>query len=69
MSRIVIVILIYRRHKPIDSINLLDLKRRRNMFPVRYELDLSILYIRKSDFKLPQNNIQVSSSCLALRKP
>jgi hypothetical protein len=25
MSRIVIVILIYNRHKPVDSINLLDL--------------------------------------------
>jgi hypothetical protein len=36
MSRIVIVMLIYRRHKPIDSINLLDLCRRYNVFPVRY---------------------------------
>jgi hypothetical protein len=36
MSRIVIVILIYRRHKPRDSINLLGSYRRRNVFPVRY---------------------------------
>jgi hypothetical protein len=36
MSRIVIVILIYHRHKPIDSINLLDSYWRRNVFPVRY---------------------------------
>jgi hypothetical protein len=36
MSRIVIVILIYHRHKPIDSINLLGLQRRRNVFPVRF---------------------------------
>jgi hypothetical protein len=35
MSRIVIVILIYHRHKPIDSINLLD-RRGDNVFPVRY---------------------------------
>jgi hypothetical protein len=36
MSRIVIVILIYHRHKPIDSINLLDSNRRRNALAVRY---------------------------------
>jgi hypothetical protein len=36
MSRLVIVILIYHRHKPIDSINLLGLYWRRNVFPVRY---------------------------------
>jgi hypothetical protein len=36
MSRIVIVILIYHPHKPIDSINLLGSQRRRNVFPVRY---------------------------------
>jgi hypothetical protein len=36
-SRIVIVILIYHRHKPIDSINLLGSERRYNVFPVRYE--------------------------------
>jgi hypothetical protein len=36
MSRIVIVILLYHRHKPIDSINLLGSQRRRNVFPVRY---------------------------------
>jgi hypothetical protein len=34
MSRIVIVILIYHCHKPINSINLLGSKRRRNVFPV-----------------------------------
>jgi hypothetical protein len=35
MSRIVIVILIYRHHKPIDSVNLLGSYRRRsNVFPV-----------------------------------
>jgi hypothetical protein len=36
MSRTVIVILIYHRHKPIDSIDLLGSSRRRNVFPVRY---------------------------------
>jgi hypothetical protein len=36
MSRIVIVILIYHRRKPIDGINLLDSQQRRNVFPVRY---------------------------------
>jgi hypothetical protein len=36
MFRIVIVILIYHRHKPIDSINLLGSLQRRNVFPVRY---------------------------------
>jgi hypothetical protein len=36
MSRIVIVILIYYRHKPIYSINLLGSLSRRNVFPVRY---------------------------------
>jgi hypothetical protein len=33
---IVIVMLIYHRHKPIDSINLLGSERRCNVFPVRY---------------------------------
>jgi hypothetical protein len=36
MSRIVMIILIYHRHKPINSINLLGSKRRRNVLPVRY---------------------------------
>jgi hypothetical protein len=36
MSRIVIVILIYHRHKPIDSINLLGSFRRLKVFPVNY---------------------------------
>jgi hypothetical protein len=36
MSRIVIVILIYHRHKPIDRINLFGSQWRRNVFPVRY---------------------------------
>jgi hypothetical protein len=36
MSRIVTVILMYHRHKPIDSINLFGSQRRRNVFPVRY---------------------------------
>jgi hypothetical protein len=36
MSRIVMVILIYHRHKPTDSINLLGSLRRLNVFPVRY---------------------------------
>jgi hypothetical protein len=35
MSRIVIAILIYHRHKPIDSIHLLGSQRRRNVFPLR----------------------------------
>jgi hypothetical protein len=37
MSISVIVVLIYHRHKPIDSTNLLDSYLRRNVFPVRYE--------------------------------
>jgi hypothetical protein len=36
MSKIVIVILIYHRHKPINSINLFGSYRGRNVFPVRY---------------------------------
>jgi hypothetical protein len=36
MPRIVIVILMYHRHKPIDSINLLGSLRKRNVFLVRY---------------------------------
>jgi hypothetical protein len=36
MSRIVLVMLIYHRHKPIYSINLLGSWQRRNVFPVRY---------------------------------
>jgi hypothetical protein len=36
MSRIVIVILIYHRHKPIDIISLLGSKGRRNVFTVTY---------------------------------
>jgi hypothetical protein len=42
MSRIVIVILIYHRHKPMDSINLLGCYRRRNVFPVRYGQTYSV---------------------------
>jgi hypothetical protein len=42
MSIIVIVILIYHRHKPIDSINLLGSSRRCNVFPVRYEQIYSV---------------------------
>jgi hypothetical protein len=45
MSRIVIAILIYHRHKPIDNINLLGSYRRRHVFPVRsgqtYRVELS----------------------------
>jgi hypothetical protein len=36
VSRIVTVILIYHRHKPIDVINLLGSQRRGNVFPERY---------------------------------
>jgi hypothetical protein len=36
MFKIVIVILMYHHHKPIDSINLLGSQLRRNVFPVRY---------------------------------
>jgi hypothetical protein len=44
MFRTVIVILVYHRHKPIDSINLLGSQRRRNVFPVRYgQIDISYL--------------------------
>jgi hypothetical protein len=42
MPRIVIVILIYHRYKPIDSINLLRSYRRRNVFPVRYGQTYSV---------------------------
>jgi hypothetical protein len=53
MSRIVIVILIYHRHKPIDSINLLVSQPRRNVFPVRYgqtyRVELSFLNKRQDD--------------------
>jgi hypothetical protein len=37
MSRIVIVILIYHHHKPIDSVNLLGWYPRHNVFPVSYK--------------------------------
>jgi hypothetical protein len=36
MSRVVIVIIIYHDHKPIDSNNLLGSYRRHNVFTVRY---------------------------------
>jgi hypothetical protein len=36
MSRIVIVMLTYHRHKLIDIINLLRSYRKSDMFPVRY---------------------------------
>jgi hypothetical protein len=36
MTRTMIVILIYHCHKPIGSINLLDSKQGRNVFPVSY---------------------------------
>jgi hypothetical protein len=36
LSRIVIIILIYHRHKPIDIIGQLGLYRRHNVFSVRY---------------------------------
>jgi hypothetical protein len=36
MPRIVTVLLIYNRHKHIDSIKRLDSQQRRNVFPVRY---------------------------------
>jgi hypothetical protein len=36
MNRIVIVILIYYCHKPIDSIKLLGSQRTRSVFPVIY---------------------------------
>jgi hypothetical protein len=45
MSRIVIILIIYHHHKPINSINLMGSQRGRNMFPVRYgqtyKVDLS----------------------------
>jgi hypothetical protein len=36
MSRTAVVISIFHRHKPIDSIHLLGSQRRRNVFTVRY---------------------------------
>jgi hypothetical protein len=42
MSRIVLVILLYHRQKAIESINLLDSKRRRNVFPVRYRQPIDL---------------------------
>jgi hypothetical protein len=52
MSRIMIVILIYHRHKPIDSISLLDFERRRNVFSLSYgqtyNVDL-IFKLKKDD--------------------
>jgi hypothetical protein len=36
MPRVVIVVLMYHRHKPVDSINLLGSWRKRHVFPVRY---------------------------------
>jgi hypothetical protein len=42
MSEIVLVILIYNRHTPVDHINPLGSHRRRNVFPVRYELGFYI---------------------------
>jgi hypothetical protein len=35
MSLIVMVILTYHRHKPIENINLLGSKQRRNVFPMK----------------------------------
>jgi hypothetical protein len=37
MSIIVIVILLYHRHKPVDRINLFGRERKSNMLPVRYK--------------------------------
>jgi hypothetical protein len=48
MSKIVIVILIYHRHKPIDSINLLDSLRRRNVFPVRWRKPIEFYSVQRS---------------------
>jgi hypothetical protein len=44
MSRIVIVILIrvYKLHKPIDGMNMLGSYRRRNVFPVKYGQTYSV---------------------------
>jgi hypothetical protein len=36
MCRIVIVVLIYHRHKPTDSIDLLGSSERRDVFPAMY---------------------------------
>jgi hypothetical protein len=48
-----IVILIYNRHKPIGSINLLGSLRRRNVFPVRYgqtcRVELSLVSNKRQD--------------------
>jgi hypothetical protein len=42
MSRIVTVILIYHRHKPVDNIDLLGSQWRRNVLPVRYEQNYGV---------------------------
>jgi hypothetical protein len=44
LSRNVIVIIMYHRHKPIDRINLLDSQRRRNVFPVRFGQTYRIVF-------------------------
>jgi hypothetical protein len=43
LSRIVIVILIYHRHSPIDSINLLGSSPKLNIFPVRYHKPIDLI--------------------------
>jgi hypothetical protein len=50
MSKIVIVVLIYRRHKPIDRINLFGLYWRRDVFPVRYEHDPSCVLNKRQGY-------------------
>jgi hypothetical protein len=49
MSSIVIVTLIYHRHKSMDSINLLGSEWRRNVFAVRDEHPLRALSKRQDE--------------------
>jgi hypothetical protein len=61
MSRIVIVILIYHRHKHVDSINLLGSYRRRNVFLVSTDkpIELSrVLYTLPPP--LPGKNVKTT---------
>jgi hypothetical protein len=63
MSRIVRVILIYRRHKPIERINLLGSKRRRKVFPMRYEYYPPFVINKRQE----TDNVQNGDSCINVK--